>query len=263
MTTLPNILLTNDDGIYAAGIRHLYESLKGIANLTVVAPTTEQSGRALGITIYRPVRVHEVPWDTDCVAYAVEGTPVDCVKMALSKICTERPDMVLAGINAGSNAGRNLLYSGTVGTVIEGALKGLQGVAFSCLDHNEPTYEWVTPYIPKIVAHLQQQPLPEGTILNINFPSRSHGECKGIRMARQGRGFWTDAPMERLDHNGIPYYWLGGRNVVDNEHPESDVALLEQGFAAAVPVQVKEFTDLTELHARQDAFEGFSTIGAT
>lgn len=257
MKTRPKILITNDDGVEAPGIRHLWEALHEQADCTIVAPATEQSGRGCSITIHEPVRLQEVEWyGADVPVWKVTGTPVDAVKLALGVVMADDwPDLIVSGINNGSNAGRNLLYSGTVGCVVEGAIRGIPGIAFSCVDKVDVPYAEFKPHVPKMVDYVIKHPLPAGTVLNVNYPAKSAGDFRGFRLASQGNGYWTDAPMERVDHNDLPYYWLGGRNVAHEEEESADVALLDAGYATAVPFQACQMTNHHELNQRRETFE--------
>ena len=256
MKQRPRILLTNDDGIRAPGLKHLWSGLKDYADLYVVAPLIEQSAVGLGITIRAPLHIEEAEWFGHTPAWSVTGTPADCVKMALSVLLPSPPDLIISGINRGSNAGRNLLYSGTVGGVIEGVLRGIPGIAVSSVDMQKPNYEIAEKHLMKFAQYMLETPLPQGTLLNVNFPSTLPG-VKGIRFARQGKGYWMEAPDKRCHPFGAAYYWLGAKHADFEEEVDSDMALLAQGYAAAVPVHVGELTDHAHLHASRDNFDKF------
>jgi 5'-nucleotidase len=257
MTRRPRILITNDDGIHAPGIRYLWEALTEIADCTVVAPSREQSAQGMAVTIHHPLRFDRVVWPDDAPAYSVDGTPVDSVKLALGRIMESKPDLIVAGINNGTNAGRNLLYSGTVGTIIEGAIRGIPGIAVSCVDRVDPPYAEAQKHVPGLVRYILEHPLPAGTLLNANFPSRSAGELRGVRLAQQGKGYWTDDLVERTDHHERSYYWMGGSIVAQDEPADGDISLLEQGYAAVVPFQAAELTHHKELSSRREHFDGY------
>lgn len=249
----PHILITNDDGIQAEGIRHLWDSLRAIADITIVAPTQEQSGKATSITIHDPLHVRPYLWSDNQQAWSVTGTPADCIKLALSAIVKNPPDLIVSGINAGTNAGRHLLYSGTVGGTIEGILQDIPSIAFSCHSFYNPNYPLATPFIPSIVQHILEHPLPHGTLLNVNFPDE---EVKGIKLTRQGKEHWKEDPHERSNPvNEGTYYWLGGKKVSYEEEPDSDIAWLAQGYATAVPIHIAELTDHRHLKEHKALFE--------
>lgn len=256
MTLRPHILITNDDGIHAPGIRHLWNALHEFADVTIVAPETEQSAVGLSITIRSPLRIDKVRWPNDTAAWAVNGTPADCVKLALNVIMERKPDLVVSGINRGSNAGRNLFYSGTVAGVIEGVMHNIPGVALSCRDYVNTDYNIAEKYVPHIIKHAIQHPLPHGTFLNVNFPSTSHQTIQGFKMARQGMEYWCENPDKRSHPaEGHSYYWLGAKLAEFDEHEESDIVWLKKGFVTGVPVQVHELTNIQELHSRREHFE--------
>jgi len=178
--------------------------------------------------------------------------------MAMSVILDSPPDLIVSGINRGSNSGRNVLYSGTIGGVIEGVLRNIPGIAFSYVDFDKPDYTKGQHLIFPLVQHLLENPLPKGTLLNVNFPDTE--KVLGMKLARQGKGFWVEDPQERLHPEGHTYYWLGGKWNEHDEDEESDVHLLRQGYAAAVPIHISELTDLTHFHQRKEHFnKHFST----
>lgn len=248
------ILITNDDGITARGIWHLWHALVDFADLYIVAPTTERSGVGSGITLHHPITIEPVHWEKNTPAWKINGTPADCIRFGMSVILTDPPEMILSGINRGSNAGRSVLYSGTIGGVIESAMRRVPGIAFSSEAFNDSKYELLERYIIPITQHILEHPLSEGTLLNVNFPSEPES-IRGIRLARQGRGLWIEDPAERRHPDGNAYYWHGGKWADHPEHENSDVALLKQGFITAVPIHVDELTDHKFLLERRQSFE--------
>jgi 5'-nucleotidase len=249
----PFLLLTNDDGIHAPGLKHLWEAVRDEADVAIVAPQTEKSGCGLSITWTQPLHIHPVVWEASAPAWTLNGTPADCVKMALAVLLERKPDMIISGANRGSNAGRTVLYSGTVGGVIEGALKGIPGIAFSFSDETPPPLSATKRYIFPLIDYILKHPLPAHSILNVNFPLNSKEEIKGLRIARQGKSYWQEAPDRRIHPEGAPYYWLGGAWGAAEETPDTDVALLKQGYVTAAPIHVGELTC-------QIAFEKFKTV---
>ena len=240
MTRQPKILLVNDDGIQDAGLRYLWELLHPHADLTIVAPAAEKSGAGTSITMYHPLHVRKVEWPENTPAYSVSGTPADCVKLALGELLPQPPDYVFSGINKGTNQGRNVFYSGTVGGAIEGALRHIPSVALSCRFEHSPDYSAADDVTLPILNFLHDHPLRPGTLLNVNLPAQH--PIKGLRLARQGDSFWRETPDRRTHPGGWNYYWLGGEHAETDEHEESDVHLLEQGYATAVPIRVTELT---------------------
>ena len=255
MSNRPFILMTNDDGIHAPGLKHLWEAVTPFAEVAIVAPHKERSGSGLSITWAKPLRIHPATWAEGTYAWSVNGTPADCVKMALSVLLERKPDLILSGINRGSNSGRTIFYSGTVGGVIEGILKGIPGIAFSFCDIDPPPVETTTHYISSLVEHFLANPLPHGTFLNVTFPLRFKEGTKGFRFAKQGKGYWIESPERRVHPEGIPYYWLGGEWLSCKEEEDSDVALLEQGYVTAVPIQIGELTDMHAFALHKQAIE--------
>lgn len=259
MSFRPKVLLTNDDGIDAPGIKSLWRVLQAanIADLYVVAPSTERSGAGVSITWDRPILIRDRQWSPDTPAWSVDGTPADCIKLGLNVILKEKPDLILSGINAGSNAGRNVLHSGTIGAVVEGILRGIPGVAFSCESGSNPNFHLAEKYIIRVVQYILKNPLPSGTLLNVNFPTSVQDEVKGFRLTRQGKGRWSEDPSLHLETDHGPSYWLGGKPEELSEDEESDIALLKKGYMTAVPIYVHEMTDKEELKNRQEAFSRF------
>ncbi len=259
----PFFLITNDDGVHAPGLVHLCQSVQDYADIAIAAPSREKSGAGLSITWNKPLLIEEVPWEKNFPAWSISGTPADCVKMALNVLLKKKPDLILSGINKGSNAGRTVLYSGTVGGVIEGAFKGIPGIAFSFSDMTPPPLSATQPYLLPIIQYFLSHPLPPETILNVNFPYHAARVIKGLRLAKQGKGYWAEQPEQRTHPEGTPYYWLGGKWLACEEDPDSDIALLEQGYATAVPLHVGQIThfDLLEQHKHPFSAHTESCLG--
>lgn len=261
MKSRPHILITNDDGIRAPGIRHLWNALKSFANTTIIAPATEQSAVGLSITLRHPLRVeHDHSFD-DTPAWTVSGTPADSVKMALSAILDKPPDLIVSGINRGTNAGRNVLYSGTVAGAIEGIMHDVPSIAFSCCGYKMPEFIFAEKYIPAILQYVIDHPMPSGTLLNVNFPQHMKQGIKGFKMTRQGKELLMENPDKRVhpaEEN--TYYWLGSKIATYDEEADCDITWLRQGYVTAVPVHVGELTDHGHLQLRKKHFEDFLTI---
>ena len=251
----PFFLIINDDGITAPGIKHLWQAVHEYGDTAIVAPHAEKSGCGLSITWTKPLHVRPFPWEGGTPAWSLNGTPADCVKMACSAILEKRPQMILSGINRGSNAGRNVLYSGTIGGIIEGIFKNIPGIAFSFCDYEVPPVSVTKKYIVPLIKHFLEHPLPQGTLLNVTFPYNCKEGVKGFRMAKQGRGYWVEAPDRRIHPEGIPYYWLGGEWKEVEEDPESDVCLLGQGYITGVPIHVGQLTDSDALKQQKKSVE--------
>ncbi len=248
---MKHILLTNDDGIYATGLQLILEAIRGQYRITVVAPDVEKSASGVSISVHNQIQVKRVSLGDDIIAYTVAGTPADCIKLALSGGLSEKPDLIVSGLNPGSNAGRNLFYSGTVGAVIEASFKGIAGVAFS-MEWEKPAdscLPFAIPMIKEIIAYLLSHPLPEESFLNVNFPRSS--PYKGIKWTKQGVGIWKEAPHTSCDiSSGSALFHLGMKHHLPEEE-ESDTYWLEKGFVTLVPLRT-ELTDHKILEDRKN-----------
>lgn len=254
-----NILITNDDGVNAPGIKTLWRILKDFANITVVAPAYEQSGSGAAVSFRSPLRIEKIHWHAGSHVWSVNGTPADCVKLGLNVLFKEKPDLIISGINRGSNAGRNVLYSGTVGGAIEGVLQGIPSIAFSCLDYTNTDYDLTEAHIPSIIKNVLRHPMPNGTLLNVNFPEKTNTNIKGIKLTKQGKEFWAEDPVAR-EHpgEGHQYYWLGSKLAKFDEEDDCDISWLQQGYIAAVPIHVNQMADHQYLSAKKTFFEQLS-----
>lgn len=259
----PQILLCNDDGIYAPGLQALAASLDGLGELAVVAPEAEQSAVGHAITVRDPVRVHEVEFDVPSggiPAWAVTGTPADCVKLACFELLDTPPTLVVSGINQGPNTGVNVLYSGTVSAATEASILGLDAVAASLCDWSNSDFEVAAHWTRRIVKCVLEEGLPEGLLLNVNIPSLSAEEIKGLALTRQARSRWEEGFDERTDPADRPYYWLSGTFVNLDDGSETDLEAIEQGYVSMTPIQhdmtaYDAFEDLQEWNLAQDTVE--------
>lgn len=255
MNKKPFILLSNDDGINAPGIKHLWNCLHEKFELAIAAPHREKSGFSLATSMVRPIHIFDMKWEKDTPAWRITGTPTDSIKLALSVLLEKKPDLILSGINKGSNAGLNVLYSGTVACVIEGVLRGIPGIAFSCFDLKEPSYEITENYIPLIVDHFLKNTPPKGTLINVTFPPKKL-KIKGLKMTKHGQSRWMETPDERLHPEGHYYYWLGGKLQNSNDDEEdSDTYLLNQGYITLAPIRINKLTDNEYLKSQKEIFE--------
>ena len=255
---MTKILISNDDGVLAPGIRFLWEAVNNVADTTVVAPLSEQSGTGLGVTVNAPLRVGSVEWPGGTKAYTVDGTPADTVKLALHAVLDEKPDLIVSGINRGSNAGRNVLYSGTVAAVIEGTHHEIPGIAFSCQDFFDPDYKLAAEYVPLFIDYVLKHPLPPGTFLNVNFPFKEAGPIKGIKFTRQGQQYWREKPDERAHPmEGYRYFWLGAELAHFNEAEDTDLHWLERGYISCTPIHIGDMTDNHYIKAGNGDFESY------
>jgi 5'-nucleotidase len=234
------ILLTNDDGIYAPGLRALLPELRKLGEVSVVAPATEQSAVGHSVTLTTPLVVQEVlDDDKRPLGWAVEGRPADCVKLALRELLAQTPDLIVSGLNAGSNAGINVLYSGTVAAAIEGAFFRRTSIACSLeytklmpLDFGRGA-ELARRVIEQILAHRP----PEGTLFNVNIPSPERGPVRGLRVVPQNVAPYVETYDRRTDPRGRVYFWSNPEFHCPEPHPDTDVTALAEGFVTVTPLQ--------------------------
>lgn len=234
----PLILVTNDDGITAPGIRKLIEIMNEIGDVVVVAPDSPQSGKGHAITINHTLSFEELHLDGPQKDFSCSGTPVDCVKIALDKVLTRKPDIVVSGINHGSNSSINVIYSGTMSAAVEAGVEGLQAIGFSLSDFSwEADFEQARDYIKSIVLKTLENPMPKGIVLNVNIPKLNKEEIKGIKVCKQANAKWEESFDERVNPHGKKYYWLSGyfNNMDDSE--DADETALSQGYISVVPVK--------------------------
>ena len=233
------ILVTNDDGINAPGLAALVECMSVYGELTVVAPKTGMSGVGHAITMRSPIIVAESNHFKNISSFEVTGTPADCVKFALGNIYEEMPDMIVSGINHGSNASVNMLYSGTVAAAIEGALYGRKSIAFSSINYDEQADLSVSKMVVhKVVRDFLNFDFPPFTLLNVNIPALSPAEFKGIRFCRQSLAQWKESFREVERNNGTSTFWLTGQFICNDKDETTDIWALENGFASLVPVSL-------------------------
>jgi 5'-nucleotidase len=233
----PLILVTNDDGIDAPGVMVLARAASTFGDVIVVAPLMPHSGQSASLSINSPLRISERPSDNESIRlFTVNGTPVDCVKLALHAIVPRQPDFLLSGINHGSNSGNAILYSGTMGAVLEGCTVGIPSVGFSLLHHSlKADFSLSEHYVREITARVIAGGLPDFTALNVNIPARVVPE--GVKVCRAARGHWSEEYQRYLDPQGKPFYWLTGRFV--NEEPDAidtDEYWLGRNYISVVPV---------------------------
>ncbi|MCK9603420.1 MAG: 5'/3'-nucleotidase SurE [Candidatus Omnitrophica bacterium] len=232
-----NILLTNDDGIYSEGIRALYKSLKGIGNVTIVAPDTERSAVGHAITLSDPLRVKSVNREGKFFGYATTGTPADCVKLAIRAILKKRPDIVISGINLGPNTGYSVLYSGTVSGATEGAILGIPSFAISLATFQNPDYTFAVEFAKKLTRIiLNNKGLPEGTLLNVNIPAVDKKCIKGVKIVRQSKTAIKERFDKREDPRKHVYYWLTGEAVESDNQEDADIEAIRNNYISITPI---------------------------
>lgn len=236
----PLILVSNDDGYTSKGIAALVDIAKQFGFVVVVAPEEGQSGMSHAITSKVPLRVRKVKEEDGAVWYAVNGTPADCVKLAMNDLLSKKPDLVLSGVNHGSNASVSVIYSGTIGAAVEGTLHGVPSVGFSLLDHSpKADFSAAARWFSPIIKRVMDEKLPFFTLLNVNIPNVSSDKIKGYKFCRVTKGNWREEFDKRVDPIGKEYYWLTG--YFHNDEPSStdtDEWALANGYVAIVPLNI-------------------------
>ena len=234
----PIILVTNDDGITAPGIRNLVEAVKDLGKVVVVAPDKPQSGMGHAITIGQPLRMHKVDILGDVEAWQTSGTPVDCVKLAVDKVLHRKPDICLSGINHGANHSINVIYSGTMSAAMEAAIESIPSIGFSLLDYSvDADFTAARFYINKIVRTVLGTKLDKHFLLNVNIPAVTKEKIKGIKLCKQAYAKYEEDFNERIDPQGKKYYWLTGEFVNFDKSNDTDVWALKHNYISVVPVQ--------------------------
>ncbi|WP_133756437.1 5'/3'-nucleotidase SurE [Gelidibacter sediminis] len=249
MKKKPLILVTNDDGITAPGIRTLIDVMKTIGHVVVVAPDSPQSAMGHAITINSTLYVEQVHIDKDIEEYSCSGTPADCVKLAVKQILGKRPDICVSGINHGSNSSINVIYSGTMSAALEAGIEGIPAIGFSLCDYNwNANFEACKTYVKTIVENVLEHSLPQGVVLNVNIPDLPKKDIQGIKVCRQAKANWEEEFDKRQNPQGRDYYWLTGKFVNLDQGEDTDEWALENGYVSVVPVQF----DLTAHHCIQN-----------
>jgi len=234
------ILVTNDDGLYAAGISTLISVMQEFGKLVVISATESRSAMSQALTVKQPLRVKLLKEDDNKRIYACSGTPADGVKLAVNKLLERKPDLIVSGINHGSNASASILYSGTMAAALEGCLYNITSVGFSLNSYSSTAdFSGCVEYIRKVCNMLLQEPLPSGICLNVNFPALPASEIQGMVIARQALGSWQEEFERRKDPSGKTYYWLTGNFI--NHEPEAkdtDDWAIQNGYVSVVPVTI-------------------------
>ncbi|MFD2822957.1 5'/3'-nucleotidase SurE [Lacinutrix iliipiscaria] len=239
MPKKPLILVTNDDGITAPGIRALIQTMNTIGDVVVVAPDSPQSGMGHAITLDSTLYLERVYIDEGKqIEYNCSGTPADCVKLAISEILDRRPDLCVSGINHGSNSSINVIYSGTMSAALEAGIEGIPSIGFSLLDYNwNANFEAAQYFAKTIVQNVLKNGLASGVVLNVNFPKLEQKDIKGVRICRQAKANWVEEFDKRISPQGKAYYWLTGKFVNLDHGEDTDEWALDNGYVSIVPVQ--------------------------
>ncbi len=233
----PLILVTNDDGINAPGIKALVEVAKELGEVIVVAPDSPQSGQGHAITLENPLRLYPVDMFEGVPAYECSGTPVDCVKLAKHVLLKERDiDFCVSGVNHGSNASINIIYSGTMSAAMEASVEGIPSIGFSLLNYRlDADFSAAKIYVRQIMQEVMAKKLQHTLLLNVNIPNLPAKEIKGIKVCRQAEGHWAEEFIENTDPSGRPYYWLTGAFELEDEGEDTDIWALNNGYVSVVP----------------------------
>ena len=250
MSKKPLILVTNDDGINAPGIRSLISVMNTIGDVVVVAPDSPQSGMGHAITLNSTLHAKDVHLDKGPQKeFSCSGTPADCVKLAIRELADRVPDICVSGINHGSNSSINVIYSGTMSAAIEAGIEGIPAIGFSLLDYGwDANFEASKPFVKVITEEVLRHGLPNGVVLNVNIPNISEDAIKGIKICRQAKANWVEEFDKRKTPQGKDYYWLTGKFVNLDGGEDTDEWALENGYISVVPAQF----DLTAHHFIKD-----------
>lgn len=255
MEDKPLILVTNDDGMFAPGLKALVAVARELGEVVVVAPDSPQSGQGHAVTLSQPIRLNKVDAFPGLLAYECSGTPVDCVKLAKHIVLNDRQiDLCVSGINHGSNASINILYSGTLSAAMEAALEGIHSIGFSLLDFSfEADFSGAQVYARQIMQHVLATGMKFGHLYNVNIPNLPKDEIKGVRVCRQANGRWVEEFMEGKDPRGRKYYWLTGKFEVQDDGSDHDIEALSNGYVSLVP-SMYDLTNYPQIDALNGAF---------
>ena len=245
----PLILVTNDDGINAPGIRTFISVVKNIGDVIVVAPDSPQSGMGHAITINSTLHSSRItPKNSEIIEYSCSGTPADCVKLAINELMPRKPDLCVSGINHGSNSSINVIYSGTMSAAIEAGIEGVPAIGFSLLDYSwNADFSQSKDFIRKITLNALNNGIPKGVVLNVNIPAVKKSDIKGVKICRQAKAYWVEEFDKRKNPLGQEYYWLTGKFVNKDQGEDTDEWALKNNYISIVPVEF----DLTAHHAIQ------------
>lgn len=239
------ILLTNDDGINARGLAALEKEISKIADTVIVAPYYEQSAAGHSITISDPLRIKKIDVNGNFFGYAVNGTPADCVKIAVHAILDKVPDMVISGINRGANIATNIIYSGTVSAATEGTIIGIPSIAFSLATFHKPDYSFAAQFARKLALTVHKKGLPQNVSLNVNIPAVPENNIKGVAITSQGKSKFTEVFHKRVDPKEHEYYWQGGAMTISEDNEDVDSIAISNNIISVTPIHY----DLTNYEA--------------
>jgi len=247
----PLILVTNDDGYSAPGIRALINAVKGLGELVIVAPDKPQSGMGHAITVSATLHINKINVE-GLMGYSCSGTPVDCVKIAVNKILDRKPDLIVSGINHGSNSSINVIYSGTMSAAVEGAIENIPAIGFSLCSHSiDADFTAAAEIAKEISARILEKGMPANSCLNVNIPAVDPSLLAGIKVCRQARAVWEEEFDERIDPQGNTYYWLTGKFINHDLGKDTDEWALKNNYVSIVPVE-SDFTDYNSMDHFKD-----------
>lgn len=245
------VLISNDDGIDAPGIFALAQEMKKIADVTIVAPDRQQSAVGHAITMNYPLRAIPFRKNGEFFGYAVDGTPADAVKLGVRFLLKEKPDLLMSGINHGSNTAINILYSGTVSAATEGAVLGIPSIAVSLTTHDQADFSYAARFAARLASRVVEEGLPRGTLLNVNVPAVPEEKICGVRITRQGNSSWEDTFDVRRDPAGREYFWLTGSMAIKDTDPDTDQIAVRENWISVTPIHY-ELTDRALLERMKD-----------
>ena len=230
------ILVTNDDGIYSSGIFALWDVAREFGDVDIIAPMNEKSAVSHGITISSPIYVKEIERENGFKGLAVSGTPADCVKIGIKSLLPVKPDLILSGINIGSNLGNNIIYSGTVAAAIEGSTLNIPSIAISIDSFKPRNFSTSKIVVRKVINFIENNTIPSGTILNVNIPDCEPSDLKGYKITSQGHQYFNDNFEKRADPRGRDYYWMTGEIIDNDKELRYDGFAVSNGYASITPI---------------------------
>ncbi|MEM7008347.1 MAG: 5'/3'-nucleotidase SurE [Thermodesulfobacteriota bacterium] len=247
------ILISNDDGINSEGIHKLFETLKKLGEVYIVAPDRDQSAVSHSLSLFRPLRLDKISE----FVYTADGTPTDCINLAINGLLRDKkPDLVVSGINKGENLGDDITYSGTVSAAMEGTLLGIPSIAISLVGRRDFNFDHALDHAESIARYVLDKGLPRDTLLNVNIPNKPHREHKGIMITRQGKRLYDEPIVEKVDPRGKKYYWIGGDELGYIHIEESDIVAINEGYVSVTPITLDltkhDFLETLKSHLTKD-----------
>ena len=240
----PKILITNDDGISSQGIYALWEAMNDIGETFIAAPSSEQSASSHSLTLSSPLRVEILERKNGFKGWSINGTPVDCVKIAIRSLMKKSPDILVSGVNHGANLGNNIMYSGTVSAATEGMIMGVPSIAISLASYETDNYDVVKKYAKNIVTNVLDHGLPQDTLLNVNVPYCKLKEIRGLKITSQGNQYFIDEYEKRIDPRNSEYYWIKGQMIDEDQSIDYDGKAIQENYVSVTPIHFKLTNEL-------------------